>query len=54
MLQSLTLAAVAVIILWVVILGLYLLTSRRQGDIASEMRALEEKLDRAESDARQK
>lgn len=51
MLQNLAFAAAVVIILWVIILGLYLLVARRQPDVAAQMKALEEKLERAEREA---
>ena len=54
MLQNLALAAIVVVILWVIILGLYLLIARRQPDVAAQMKALEEQLDRAEKEAVQK
>lgn len=54
MLQNLALAAIVVVILWVIILGLYLLIARRQPNVAAQMKALEEQLDRAEKEAGQK
>jgi hypothetical protein len=54
MLQSLAVAAVVVVILWVLILGLYLLISRRQPDVATQMKALDEQLSRAERESGQK
>lgn len=54
MLQSLALAAVVVIVLWVIILGLYLLIARRQPDVAAQMKALDEQLSRAEQEREQK
>lgn len=54
MLQNLTVTAVVVVVLWIVIIGLYLRISRRQPDVAAQMKALEEKLDRAESEVEQK
>jgi hypothetical protein len=54
MLQSLALAAVVVIVLWVIILGLYLLIARRQPDVAAQMKALDEQLSRAEQEGGQK
>lgn len=54
MLQNLALAAVVVVILWVIILGLYLVIARRQPDVAAQMKALEEQLDRTEREAGQK
>ncbi len=51
MLQNLAVAAVVVVILWVIILGLYLMVTRRQPDVAAQMKALEERLERAERDA---
>jgi len=52
--QSLAVAAVVVVILWVVILGLYLLIARRQPDVAAQMKALDEQLNRAERESGQK
>lgn len=54
MLQNLALAAVVVVILWVIILGLYLLVARRQPDVAAQMKALDEQLERAERESGQK
>jgi len=54
MLHSLALAAVVVVILWVIILGLYLLVARRQPDVAAQMKALDETLERAERESGQK
>lgn len=48
MLQNLTVAALIVVVLWVIILVLYLAVSRRQPDVAAQMRALEEELNRTE------
>ncbi len=48
MLQSLVVAAVVVVVLWVIILGLYLMIVRRQPDVAAQMKALDEQLERAE------
>ncbi len=54
MLQNLAVAAVVVVILWVIILGLYLMVTRRQPDVAAQMKALEERLERAEREAEQR
>jgi predicted Holliday junction resolvase-like endonuclease len=51
MLQSLAVAAVVVVVLWVVILGLYLVVARRQPDVAAQMKALDEQLNRAERES---
>ena len=51
MLQNLALVAVVVVVFWVIILGLYLLLARRQPDVATQMKTLEEKLERAEREA---
>ncbi len=50
MLQNLTIAALVVAILWIVILVLYLAVSRRQPDVAAQMRTLEEQLDQTETE----
>ena len=52
--QSLAVAAVVVVILWVVILGLYLLIARRQPDVAAQMKELEDRLNQAEKEAGQR
>ena len=54
MLQSLALAAAVVVVLWIIILGLYLLIARRQPDVAAQMKALDEQLQRAERESKQK
>ncbi len=41
-------------VIGIVILGLYLLIARRQPNVAAQMKALEEQLDRAEKEAGQK
>lgn len=46
-LNNLLLAAFVVIILWIVILGLYLVITRKQPDLQAQMKALEEQLDEA-------
>ncbi|HOU40822.1 MAG TPA: hypothetical protein PK829_06100 [Promineifilum sp.] len=54
MLHNLAVAAIVVVILWVIILGLYLMVTRRQPDVAAQMKALEERLERAEREAKQR
>lgn len=54
MLQSLAVAATVVAVLWIVILGLYLLVARRQPDVAAQMKALDEQLERAEMESKRK
>ncbi len=51
MLQNLAVAAVIVVIMWVIILGLYLMVTRRQPAVTAQMKALEERLERAEREA---
>ena len=51
MFQNLMLVAAVVVVLWLIIFGLYLALSRRQPDIAAQMKALEDQLDRAEREA---
>jgi len=51
--QNLIVAALIVVVLWVLILGIYLVVARRQGDVAAQMKALEEQLDKAEREAGQ-
>lgn len=46
-LNNLLLAAFVVIILWIVILSLYLVITRKQPDLQAQMKALEEQLDEA-------
>lgn len=46
-LNNLLLATAIVIILWVVILGLYFVITRKQPNLQAQMKALEEQLDEA-------
>lgn len=45
------LPAAAVILLWIIILGLYLVITRKQPDLQAQMRALAEQLDKADRDS---
>lgn len=50
MLNSLLIAALIVIAMWVIIMGIYLLTSRRQLSAEDTIESLEQELDRAEKE----
>ncbi len=52
-LNNLLLATAVVVILWIVILGLYLVITRKQPDLQAQMKALEEQLDEATRDSGQ-
>ena len=54
MLQNLLVAMLVVVVLWIIILVLYMTISRRQPDVAAQLKALEEQLDQAEREAEQK
>lgn len=54
MFGNLIIVALVVAIFWVLILGIYLLVSRRQADVAAQMKTLEEHLDRVEREAEQR
>ena len=54
MLQNLMIATIVVAILWVIILVLYVTVSRRQPDVAAQLKALEDQLEQAEAEAEQK
>lgn len=49
--NSLLIAAVIVFGLWVIILGIYLVTSRKQVSMEETIEDLEQQLDRMEKDA---
>jgi hypothetical protein len=46
--QNLMIAAVIVVVLWVLILGIYLAISRRQPGVQAQMQELEEQLQQLE------
>ena len=46
--QNLMIVAVIVVMLWVLILGLYLVISRRQPGVQAQLQELEEQLQQAE------
>lgn len=48
--NSLFVAALVVIIMWVAIMGIYLVVSRRQRSISDEIAMLEEQLDASEKE----
>lgn len=48
---NLIVAALVVVVFWVLILGIYLVVARRQDDVAAQMKALEAQLDEAEREA---
>lgn len=54
MLNNLIIAAIIVVVLWVIILGIYLVLSRQQPNVQAQMRAIDEQLDKVERDARQR
>jgi hypothetical protein len=49
MLENLFITAAAVILLWILILGIFLFVSRNQPDIQSRMKALDEQLSKSEN-----
>lgn len=49
MFENLLLVALVVIILWVIIIGLFLLVSRRQPDVQAQIKEVEERLNKVES-----
>lgn len=49
--NTLWIAFFMVIVLWVIILGLYLNTTRRQPDLRAQMQALDERLAGLEKDS---
>ncbi len=52
--NTLWIAFILVVVLWVIILGLYLNTTRRQPDLRSQMQALDEQLAGLEKDSGKK
>lgn len=50
MLENLLVVAVVVVILWVLILAVFLIISRKQPDVEAEMKSLDDQLSRAEQD----
>lgn len=44
-------AAIIVVVLWIIILGLYLATMRRQPELRSQMEALDEQLNKLDSES---
>jgi predicted Holliday junction resolvase-like endonuclease len=46
-------AALIVVVLWVIILALYLLVARRQQDVQAQLKALDEQLKRSEREGGQ-
>ncbi len=51
MLNSLLIAALIVIVIWVIIMAIYLATSRRQLSMEDTIEGLERELDKLEDDA---
>lgn len=49
MFENLLVVALVVIILWVIIIGLFLLVSRRQPDVQTQIKEVEEQLNKVES-----
>lgn len=47
-------AIIVVIVFWIIILGLYLATARRQPDLRTQMQALDEQLDKLERESGKK
>ena len=45
------LAAIIVVVFWVIILGLYLISSQRQPELRSKMEGLNEQLDKMEKES---
>ncbi len=52
MFGNLLLVALVVIILWVLIIGLFLLVSRRQPDVQAQIKEVEERLNNVEKKAK--
>lgn len=52
MFENLLLVALVVIILWVIIIGLFLLISRRQPDVQAQIEEVEERLNKVEDKAK--
>ncbi len=52
MFENLLLVALVVIILWVIIIGLFLLISRRQPDVQAQIKEVEERLNQVENKAK--
>lgn len=48
MLDNLTIVALLVVLFWLIILGIFLIVSRRQPDVQAEMKALDEQLEKSE------
>ncbi len=49
--NTLWIAALIVLILWIIILALYLANTNRQPDLRSQMQTLDDQLDRLESES---
>jgi hypothetical protein len=54
MLENLLVAAIVVIVLWILILGIFLFISRKQPDVQAQMKLLDEQLDKAEKESGQR
>ncbi len=52
MFSNLMIAAVIVIILWIVIIGIFLVVSRRQPDVQAQIKEIEEQLNSVEKKAK--
>lgn len=48
MLENLFVTAAVVILLWIIILGIFVIISRKQPDIQARMKTLEEQLNKTE------
>jgi hypothetical protein len=51
MFENLLLVTLVIVVLWVAILGLFLVIARRQPDVQAEMKALDEQLQNSEREA---
>lgn len=52
MFSNLMIAALIVIIFWIVIIGIFLVVSRRQPDVQTRIKEIEEQLDNVEKKSR--
>jgi uncharacterized protein YoxC len=52
MFSNLMIAAAIVIILWIVIIGIFLVVSRRQPDVQAKIKEVEDQLDSVEKKAK--
>jgi hypothetical protein len=53
MLNSLLFSALVVVGIWILIMAIFLIVSRRQPDVAAQIEAIEDKLNREETEVRE-